>query len=64
MFSALGIVYNCRCTVVSVDKFHDPNAPRASKLGDLSYEDWEDGKEVNFKNKWGTYGGNVQNSVD
>ena len=47
-----------------MDKFHDPNAPRASKLGDLSYEDWKDGKEVNFKNKWGTYSGNVQNSVD
>lgn len=58
------LVYNCRCTVVSVDKFHDPNAPRASKLGDLSYEDWKVGKEVNATNKWGTYSGNVQNSVD
>lgn len=58
------LVYNCRCTVVSVDKFHDPNAPRAAKLGDLSYEDWEAGKEVNSKNKWGTYSRNVQNSVD
>lgn len=58
------LVYNCRCTVVSVDKFHDQNAPRASKLGDLSYEDWKVGKEVNATNKWGTYSGNVQNSVD
>lgn len=58
------LVYNCRCTVVSVDKFHDPNAPRASKLGDLSYEDWKAGKEVNAANKWGTYSGNAQNSVD
>lgn len=58
------LVYNCRCTVVSVDKFHDPNASRASKLGDLSYEDWKVGKEVNATNKWGTYSGNVQNSVD
>lgn len=58
------LVYNCRCTVVSVDKFHDPNAPRASKLGDLSYEDWKAGKEVNATNKWGTYSGNAQNSVD
>lgn len=58
------LVYNCRCTVVSVDKFHNPNAPRASKLGDLSYEDWKVGKEVNATNKWGTYSGNVQNSVD
>lgn len=58
------LVYNCRCTVVSVDKFHDPNAPRASKLGDLSYEDWKAGKEVNAANKWGTYSGNAKNSVD
>lgn len=58
------LVYNCRCTVVSVDKFHDPNAPRASKLGDLSYEDWKAGKEVNATNKWGTYSGNAKNSVD
>lgn len=58
------LVYNCRCTVVSVDKFHDPNAPRASKLGNLSYEDWKAGKEVNAANKWGTYSGNAQNSVD
>ncbi len=58
------LVYNCRCTVVSVDKFHDPNAPRASKLGDLSYEEWKAGKEVNATNKWGIYSGNAQNSVD
>ena len=58
------LVYNCRCTVVSVDKFHDPNAPRASKLGDLSYEEWKAGKEVKATNKWGTYIGNAQNSVD
>lgn len=58
------LVYNCRCTVVSVDKFHDPNAPRASKLGDLSYENWKAGKEVKTTNKWGTYSGNAQNSVD
>lgn len=58
------LVYNCRCTVVSVDKFHDPNAPRASKMGDLSYEEWKAGKEVKATNKWGTYIGNAQNSVD
>ena len=58
------LIYNCRCTVVSVDKFHDPNAPRASKLGNLSYEDWEAGKEVNSKNKWGTYSGNSKNSIE
>ena len=58
------LVYNCRCTVVSVDKFHDPNAPRSSKLGNLSYEEWKAGKEVNATNKWGTYSRNSQNSID
>lgn len=58
------LVYNCRCTVVSVDKFHDPNAPRASKLGNLSYEEWKAGKEVNATNKWGTYSRNSQNSIE
>lgn len=58
------LVYNCRCTVVSVDKFHNPNAPRASKLGNLSYEEWKTGKEVNATNKWGTYSRNSQNSIE
>lgn len=43
------LVYNCRCTVVSVDKFHDPNAPRASKLGEVSYEDWKAGKDLQLQ---------------
>lgn len=43
------LVYNCRCTVVSVDKFHDPNAPRTSKLGDMSYEDWKAGKDLQLQ---------------
>lgn len=58
------LVYNCRCTVVSVDKFHDPNAPMASKMGNLSYEEWKAGKEVNATNKWGTYSRNSQNSIE
>lgn len=48
------LIYNCRCTVISVDKFHDPNAPRASKLGGVSYEEWKKGKEVADGNRWGT----------
>lgn len=43
------LVYNCRCTVVSVDKFHDPNAPRAAKLGDMSYEEWKAGKDLQLQ---------------
>ena len=58
------LIYNCRCTVVSVDKLHDPNAPRASKLGGVSYEEWKAGKEINATNKRGTYSKNAQNSVD
>lgn len=61
------LIYNCRCTIISVDKFHDPNAPRASKLGDVSYEEWKAGREVADGNRWGTYSKsseNVQKSVD
>nr|DAM92281.1 MAG TPA: minor capsid protein [Caudoviricetes sp.] len=59
------LIYNCRCTMVSAVKGIDQSdAPRASKLGNMSYEDWKAGKEVNSKNKWGTYSGNAQNSVD
>ena len=48
------LIYNCRCTIISVDKFHDPNAPRASKLGGVSYEEWKKGKEIEEGNRWGT----------
>lgn len=56
------LIYNCRCTLVSVDKFHDPNAPRASKLGEVSYEDWKAGKEIEAANKWQTITDYSQNS--
>lgn len=49
------LIYNCRCTIISVDKFHDNNAPRASKLGWVSYEEWKAGKEVADGKRWGTY---------
>ena len=56
------LVYNCRCTVVSVDKFHDHNAPRASKLGEISYEEWKAGKGIKDTNKWQTITDYSQNS--
>lgn len=56
------LIYNCRCTIISVDKFHDPNAPRVSKLGGVSYEEWKKGKEVAEGNRWGTYSKNSENS--
>lgn len=43
------LIYNCRCTMISVDKFHDPNAPRASKLGKVSYEEWKAGKDLELQ---------------
>ena len=43
------LIYNCRCTLISVDKFHDQNAPRASKLGEVSYEEWKTGKDLELK---------------
>ena len=61
------LIYNCRCTVISVDKFHDPNAPRASKLGSVSYEEWKAEKEVAEGNRWGTYSKSsesAQKSID
>lgn len=56
------LIYNCRCTMISVDKFHDPNAPRAAKLGEVSYEEWKTGKEISEGNKWQTITDYSQNS--
>lgn len=39
-------VYNCRCTLVPVvDGIEYDEVERASKLGDMSYEEWKNGKE-------------------
>lgn len=58
------LIYNCRCTMISVDKFHDQNAPRAEKLGEVSYEEWKAGKEIEAANKWQTITDYSQKSVD
>lgn len=58
------LIYNCRCTMISVDKFHDQNAPRAAKLGEVSYEEWKAGKEIEAANRWQTITDYSQNSVD
>lgn len=58
------LIYNCRCTMISVDKFHDQNAPRAAKMGAVSYEEWKAGKEIEAANKWQTITDYSQNSVD
>lgn len=44
------LVYNCRCTLVSAVKGIDQSgAARKSKLGDLSYEEWKAGKDLEQK---------------
>lgn len=61
------LIYNCRCTVVSVDKFHDDTAERASKLGESSYQEWKAGKEIEESKSWGTYtpnSGQIQKTID
>lgn len=39
-------VYNCRCTLVAaLDSLDQSDAPRNSKLGDMTYEEWKAGKK-------------------
>lgn len=57
------LVYNCRCTLVSAVKGIDQSdAPRASKLDGVSYEEWKAGKEIEASNKWQTVTGYSQNN--
>lgn len=40
-------IYNCRCTLVAAIKGIDQSdAPRNSKLGDMSYEEWKNGHKA------------------
>lgn len=59
------LVYNCRCTLVSAVKGIDQSdAPRASKLGNMSYEEWKAGKEqesVEYSAKSGIITGRIGN---
>ena len=44
------LVYNCRCTLVSAAKGIDQSgAARASKLGNMSYEEWKAGKDLELQ---------------
>lgn len=57
------LIYNCRCTLVSAVKGIDQSdAPRASKLDGVSYEEWKAGKEIEASNKWQTVTGYSQNN--
>lgn len=59
------LVYNCRCTLVSAVKGIDQSdAPRASKLGNMSYDEWKAGKEqesVEYSAKSGIITGRIGN---
>lgn len=51
------LIYNCRCTLISAVKGIDQSdAPRASKLDGVSYEDWKAGKEHESVEKSGKSG--------
>lgn len=44
------LIYNCRCTLISAVKGIDQSdAPRASKLDGMSYEDWKAGKDLELQ---------------
>lgn len=63
------LVYNCRCTVVSVDKFHDPNAPRAAQNPETgkwetvqgTYTEWEAKHKAENPEAWELYQKKCQN---
>lgn len=59
------LIYNCRCTLVSAVKGIDQSdAPRASKLGNMSYDEWKAGKEqesVEYSAKSGIITGRIGN---
>ena len=59
------LVYNCRCTLVSAVKGIDQSgAARASKLGNMSYEEWTAGKDqksVEYSAKSGIITGEIGN---
>lgn len=57
------LIWNCRCTLVPhLKNLDQSNAPRNSKLGDMSYDEWknEHSKEVVTESKFGyKYGQNM-----
>ena len=59
------LVYNCRCTLVSAVKGIDQSgAARASKPGNMSYEEWKAGKgqeSVEYSAKSGIITGRIGN---
>ena len=46
-----GEVYNCRCTMEGVVE-EDQGGPRRSKLGDMSYDEWKEGRNEGAIDVW------------
>lgn len=64
------LIYNCRCAVVSVDKFHDPKAPRVAEnpltgkaeiIQGMTYTEWEAKHKAENPDAWELYQKKSQN---
>lgn len=64
------LIYNCRCTMISVDKFHDPNAPRMAEnplsgkseiIQGMTYTEWETMHKEKNPEAWELYQKKSQN---
>lgn len=58
------LIYNCRCTLISVDKFHDSNAPRMAEnpltekseiIQGMTYTEWETMHKEKNPEAWELY---------
>lgn len=64
------LIYNCRCAVVSVDKFHDQKAPRVAEnpltgkaevIQGMTYTEWEEKHKAENPEAWELYQKKSQN---
>ncbi len=64
------LIYNCRCAVVSVDKFHDSKAPRVAEnpltgkaeiIQGMTYTEWEAKHKAENPEAWELYQKKSQN---
>lgn len=64
------LIYNCRCAINSVDKFHDPKAPRVAEnpvtgkpeiIEGCTYKEWEAAQRAKNPAAWKLYQKKSQN---
>ena len=64
------LIYNCRCAINSVDKFHDPRAPRIAEnpltgkpeqISGMTYKEWEAMHKTQNQEAWDLYQKGSQN---